>query len=319
MKSNVAGCPAVLLIAFNRPDLAARCLSAISLARPSRLYVAVDGPRPHFADDIDLVKLTQQVLTDSVDWPCDVQFRFRETNLGCRRGVVDAVDWFFESEDEGIILEDDCVAHPDFFAFCSDLLHRYRDHHRILSIGGDNSGEVQFRGPWSYGFVRHPAIWGWATWKRAWSLYDRDMKMWQSIRETPLVEMMFPEEEEKQHRASIFDRTLRGEIDTWDYQWSATCHAYDALTVMPVRNLVSNHGFRSDATHTRRQSGLAAARTAPLFPLTHPPVQLIDRSAELQVLHKVDFSGQRASTRVPSTLIAEALRRTKVRLGRKQT
>lgn len=318
MINEAVKCPAVLLIAFNRPDLVQMCLEAIAEAKPRRLYVAIDGPRPTHPDDSQLIEESRQVVTQGVHWPCEVFVRMRSENLGCRVGVVDALDWFFTREEEGIILEDDCIAHPEFFDFCAVLLERYRDNNRVLSIGGDNSGNVEFQGCWSYGFVRHPAVWGWATWRRAWMLYDRDMTKWREIRETPLVSVMFPDETEAMLRSDNFDSVLDGRIDTWDYQWSATCHTLDALTVMPAKNLISNVGFRADGTHTRKESSLASALTEPIFPLSHPPVLLIDRSAERQIVVAVDgakpgiteWSAQRLR-RLVAKMLLSVLNRTK--------
>ena len=287
----------VLLIAFRRPDLTEQVLAALRGAAPERLYVAIDGPRSEVPGEIELVHRVQDLVVAAVDWDCQIQWRIRSANLGCRRGVVDALDWFLGIESEGIILEDDCVPAPDFFPFCEQLLERYRFDFRVLSVGGDNSGEVTFAGPWSYGFVRHPAVWGWATWRRAWDLYDRDMNLWGAVRGTELVQAIFPDELERHYRSRIFDRLLdHGEPDTWDYQWSATCFLTGGLTVMPARNLVANLGFRDDATHTTASSALADAPTGSVLPLEHPPIVCVDWRAEAQVVRKVDGQTDRGST-----------------------
>ena len=97
----------ILFLIFNRPE-ATRCvLNSIRMVRPERLYVAADGPREQSSQDVATCKAAREIAT-AVDWECEVYTLFRDGNLGCRDAVSEAIDWFFEHETEGIILEDDC-------------------------------------------------------------------------------------------------------------------------------------------------------------------------------------------------------------------
>src|SRR5690348_9995051 len=96
----------ILLIVFNRPDTTARVFDAIRTARPPRLYVAADGPRDR-KGEAEICAKVRQIAT-AVDWPCQLYTLFRDQNLGCRLGPKTAIDWFFENEIGGIVLEDDC-------------------------------------------------------------------------------------------------------------------------------------------------------------------------------------------------------------------
>lgn len=173
----------VLRLTFNRPDTTAQVLEAIRDARPEQLFVASDGPRPHVANDADRVAQTRAVVERLVDWPCRIEHRYSDTNQGCRVGVSSAISWFFEHVEEGIILEDDCVPHPDFFGYCTELLERYRDDERVMSIGGSNTVELSLSDQRAtYCFVSQPLVWGWATWRNAWQDYDSDLDRWRAIR-----------------------------------------------------------------------------------------------------------------------------------------
>ncbi len=130
--------PALLFLVFNRPDTAERVLKAIKVYRPERLYVACDGPRAGRPDEEETVMKVRQLIADGVDWPCSLHTLYRDTNLGCKVAVSSALDWFFEKEESGIVLEDDCLPHPDFWGFCSELLHRYADDERVFMISGNN-------------------------------------------------------------------------------------------------------------------------------------------------------------------------------------
>ena len=129
----------VLLLIFNRPRTTKQVFEAVREAKPRSLHIAADGPRSHRQGESDLCEETR-ALVRSPDWDCTVQTLFRDHNLGCRKAVSQAISWFFENVDEGIILEDDCVPDASFFPYCSQLLARYRDDERVSMIAGSNYG-----------------------------------------------------------------------------------------------------------------------------------------------------------------------------------
>ena len=98
----------VLFILFNRPDTTKRVFAEIRIARPAKLYIAADGPRNDKPGEQALCEKTRAIITD-IDWPCQVSTLFNDVNKGCKNAVSDAITWFFSHEEEGIILEDDCV------------------------------------------------------------------------------------------------------------------------------------------------------------------------------------------------------------------
>ena len=125
----------VLFLVFNRPDTTSKVFEKIRQAKPQRLYVASDGPR--IGNDVDKEKviMTRDIAT-KVDWPCEIKTLFREKNLGCKKACSTAINWFFEYEEMGIILEDDTLPHLDFFTFCENLLVRYANDEKITAIIG---------------------------------------------------------------------------------------------------------------------------------------------------------------------------------------
>ena len=165
----------VLFLIFNRPETTIQVFSAIKKAQPNRLYIAADGPRPEYPDEVNHCKIARTIATN-VDWDCEVKTLFRDQNLGCRLAVSQAIDWFFEQEPEGIILEDDCLPNQSFFWFCKELLEKYRNETRIMHIGGTNFQFGKNRTNYSYYFSRYAHIWGWASWRREWKYYDEKLK-----------------------------------------------------------------------------------------------------------------------------------------------
>jgi len=262
----------ILFLIFDRPDLTAKVFETIRQAAPKRLYVAGDGPRDRDPVRRSEIEQARRVAT-AVDWDCEVHTLIRKDNLGCRVAVSTAIDWFFEQEEEGIILEDDCVPSPSFFRYCGELLERYRNDERIMCISGDNFQQGRTVTPYSYYFSKFNHCWGWATWRRAWAHYDRNMSGWPEFRDGDgLVAWSDGSKAHTQYWRNIFDTAAAGEIDSWAYRWTFSCWAQNGLTCLPARNLVKNIGFDERATHTKSSGGWLETLDAREldFPLSHP-------------------------------------------------
>jgi hypothetical protein len=208
---------------------------------------------------------------------------FRDENLGCGTAVSTAITWFFDHEPEGIILEDDCLPAPDFFPYCSELLERHRNDKRIMAISGTNLVPQNFRTTeFSYSFSNHNCIWGWATWRRAWDLYDFEMTDYKKVRGTGYLKNNFNSKYEADYFNWVFERTFLFPSITWDYQWEFVRRINSGLTIVPQKNLISNLGFGEDATHTKNPSDASSQLGLEKlqFPLKHPNYVLADRKAD---------------------------------------
>lgn len=240
----------VLFMVFNRPDTTRRVFETIREARPSRLYIAADGAREDKPGEKERVAEVRRIINQA-DWPCELKTLFRKTNLGSRHAVSSAITWFFEQEEQGIILEDDCLPHPDFFYFCEELLECYKDNENIAMISGTNFQMGRKRGPDSYYFSRYSNIWGWASWRRAWAQYEPDMNFWPEWKASADWKKSYPNRIERKHQEERLDRVWNQQMDTWDYQWSAVIRKHDRLIAVPNVNLIANIGFSQDSTHTK--------------------------------------------------------------------
>jgi hypothetical protein len=282
---------AVLFIIFNRPDTTRQVFEAIRQAKPPRLYVAADGPREGKLSEVERVQEARTIAT-AVDWPCKVKTLFRDKNLGCKKGVSSAITWFFEQEEQGIILEDDCLPHLDFFSFCENLLDRYFSDERIFVITGNNFQNGTLRGDASYFFSKYTHIWGWATWRRAWKHYQGDINFWPKWKASDAWKKYKPDKIERRYWQKIFDSCYSGQIDTWDYQWKASTWYKNGLTATPNVNLVSNIGFGEDATHTvSRNNKFSNMPTMELSNITHPKQVIVDIEADMFAFDNV-FGGK---------------------------
>jgi hypothetical protein len=271
---------AVLFLVYNRPDNTKQVFESIRQAKPPRLYIAADGAKDGKPSDAERVKEVRKIST-AVDWPCEVKTFFRDKNLGCKEACSQAIDWFFEQEEQGIILEDDCVPHLDFFAFCENLLDHYCNDERISVISGDNFQNMKWRGDASYYFSKYTHIWGWATWRRAWKHYQGDMNFWPDWKISNDWKKYKSDKVERKYWQKIFDRCYAGQIDTWDYPWMASIWYKKGLTAIPNVNLVSNIGFGEDATHTKDKSNkFSKIPTSKISHIIHPSQVIINIEAD---------------------------------------
>lgn len=240
----------ILFLIFNRPEKTKKVLEVLQILKPAKLYIVADGPREGNLTDISLCNDTRDLALKMIDWPCELITQFRNENVGCGKGVSDAITWFFNQVEEGIILEDDCLPDLSFFEFCSVLLNRYRDNHRIMHIGGNNFqfGQIRGDGDYYYSFFSHN--WGWATWRRAWSCFQYDLDC------QKLEILNICKETHKKNKPlswfldNRFEEIKMPQNHIWDIQWHFAIIKNKGLSITPNKNLVKNIGFGSDATHT---------------------------------------------------------------------
>jgi hypothetical protein len=297
MKDFVCTTPIVFII-FNRPEHTQRVFAEIRKIKPVKLLVIADGPRPNRGDDIEKCTIVRNII-ETIDWDCEVLKNYSHINLGCGRRPATGLDWAFSIVDEAIILEDDCLPHETFFPYCQELLQRYRDDNRIMSISGDNFQFGRRRTHDSYYLSRYTQTCGWATWQRAWKYYDFDMKLWPEVRRGQWLFDIFGSMEvvgrnnqyqfeviggkdiaEYWHR--MFDFAYDKKIDAWDFQFTFACLLQSGLHILPNINLVANIGYGPEGTHTKNAgSSLANIPVVAMeFPLQHPLFLIRDAWAD---------------------------------------
>jgi hypothetical protein len=275
----------VLFLIYNRPEKTQRVFDRLKEIKPKYLYVSADGPKINSKDDFDNCIKTREII-NRVDWNCELQTNFNQENLGCKIGVSSGINWFFKNVDEGIILEDDCIPDPSFFSFCSLLLEKYRDNNKVMHIGGVNFQDGEKRGIGSYYFSLYNHVWGWATWKKAWNLYDVDIKNYPAFIKSDIFKSLIPLKKEQKYWIKYFSQVYNHQKDTWDYQWTFTIWQNQGLSIVPNQNLVSNIGFDESATHTIFNSSLANKPTEDIGEIIHPDTMLVDINADRYTFNK---------------------------------
>jgi hypothetical protein len=280
---------AVLFVIFNRPDTTQRVFDQIRAAKPKRLYVAADAPRPGLPDE-ELLCRQARAVVNNIDWDCELKTLYKTENAGCKNGVSSAVTWFFEHEEEGIILEDDCLPANSFFKFCDTLLEKYRNDTRIRHITGCNPHQGKKWGNSTYYFSNMTHVWGWASWKRVWKDYDKNLNKYNNDEVKEQLGNIFDDPLIVESWEQIFEEVKAGKINAWGYQLDFANFFNNGLTIIPNDNLISNIGFGANATHTLDESSIYANLPVnEIDEITDPVFILPEKQADLIVLTR-DFN-----------------------------
>lgn len=269
----------ILLITFNRPEHTRRVLGEIMKQGPSDVYVFQDGARGgNESDSLRCAQVREVISTLTKGTRTRLHTYFADVNLGCGAGPMTGISWFFSQVAEGIVMEDDCLPHPDFFGYCSELLARYREDKRVMYVSSTLYDD-RWKCEASYDFSHYMITGAWASWARAWKGFDLDLDALNARRFRQHCKRLLKARAEADW---WYFKTLEIQRDTtkksyWDYQMQIHLFRHDGITIHPQRNLVSNIGFDAAGTHTLdNNEGRGDKPVYPILPLSHPASMEVD-------------------------------------------
>ncbi|MCU0440315.1 MAG: nucleotide-diphospho-sugar transferase [Raineya sp.] len=235
----------VLFLIFNRLDTTKQVFAQIRAVKPKQLFIAADGARTDKIGEKEKVEEVRRFILNNIDWDCDVKTLFRDHNLGCGTAVHEGISWFFEHVEQGVIIEDDCMPEQSFFFFCEQMLKKYKNHQQILMITGTNYLFGIQKENVDYYYSDLCAIWGWATWRRAWNLSNSKV---QNIDKQLIINKY----RNKYFARSIYNmikHTVEKKLDTWDSLWLYTFIIHNGLAITPIKNQIKNLGYNGAHAH----------------------------------------------------------------------
>ncbi len=237
----------VLFIIFSREETTLKSLESIKKYSPDKLYIAADGPRDNKPGEAELCESTRRSVLNAIDWNCEIITLFRDKNLGCTKAVSSAISWFFSKEEYGIIIEDDCIIHPDFYTLCEMMLPYYKDEKRVMLITAQNHTPDMKRAD-QIVFTDGCFIWGWASWRRAWDKMDMHMKLWPQFKFRRFVKRFG-----LLGACHVFYTWRKGYKDpehgSWDLRWYFAVLANNGLCLSPNVCLSKNVGIELGGAH----------------------------------------------------------------------
>lgn len=267
----------ILLITFNRPNHTRQVLQRILAAQPKELYVFQDGAREGNENDRIKCQEVRDVINELTSsyvakYPNFSLFTYHsQINLGCGAGPVAGITWFFKHVEQGIVMEDDCLPHPDFFGYCEELLERNKGNEQVWLINS-----TLYHDRWkceaSYGFSHYMVTGAWAAWRRTWQRFDLDLQGLNAKDVRRQVKRLTKNRTEANWWCfkTIEIQKDKSKKSYWDYQMQIHLFLNNAVTIHPSVNLISNIGFDAEGTHTHSNDGCGKRDVFPILPLRHP-------------------------------------------------
>jgi len=274
----------VLILFFNRPTLLQKVFEQVKMARPSKLYLFQDGAREGRDDDIENIQKCRDIVSN-IDWNCEVHRNYQEKNNGCDPSEYLAQKWMFETEEMGIVLEDDDVPSQSFFPFCKELLERYKDDQRINMICGMNNCGVSEHCPYDYLFSTSGSITGWASWKRVIDEWNEQIDFVDDGYTVRQFERIYKDRLQAKHFVEHCIQCNGSGIAYYEAILSGNALPQNRLNIVPQKNLISNIGNDGESTHGAANIDLLPKGIRCIFnmetheyefPLKHPPFVIED-------------------------------------------
>ena len=224
-------------------------IRSLAAAEPKLILLSVDGPRTNRLNDIELVRQTEEMVSE-ITWDAEIRTRFRESNLGLRNAVVDAVTWANNEFGKVIVLEDDVRAGPQLLDFLNYNLMKYENQRDIAHINGYNLVPNQHlsnpSGPSRMSI--YPESYAWAPGETAWSKYDDNMSWAKNVSISELTKICGSIVGALRWKQNFADAAA-GRIDTWAYRWLATIWENNFKVISPNQNISTYKGWEN-GTHT---------------------------------------------------------------------
>jgi len=261
----------ILILAWRRISVMHEIISSLRIIQPKKVYLSFDGPRLSYPSDLQEIEAVARVVKKEIDWKCTIYEQYLSTNCGTGVAVPKGINWFFETEDFGIILEDDVVVDPSFYQLASFLLDKFKTDDRIGSITASNLLHTQIPHSSSYFFSRFPYVyWGWATWKRAWSNFNTFEAAWHNIDSNKLLLNLCNTPQFSKRWHGEISRLLLDPSECWDYRWMATHWLQGQLVCTPKHSLSINKGYDNFASHTKDKNSILSQMRPMQLPIESP-------------------------------------------------
>jgi hypothetical protein len=236
----------IALFIYNRPAHTRVVLESLSRCRrldECSLKIYCDGAKRQ--EDAAAVSAAREVARE---WSTrlDAAVVERDSNLGLARSVVNGVSELCESHGRVIVIEDDFSLSPAFLDYMLSALDRYADEPNVYQICGYMFPIRHSPKPDAF-FLPLTTTWGWATWSRAWQIFDWRPADAAALRD-PEVRRRFNLNNAYPY-AEMLERKLNGENDSWGILfWWAVFRA-NGLVLHPRKSLVWNGGLDASGTH----------------------------------------------------------------------
>jgi hypothetical protein len=295
-----------------------RVLEAILTINPKDLFVFQDGPRESIEMDLLKCQEVRRIVNEMTnDKNVNVHSFFSNHNMGCGPGPAAGISWFFDNVEQGIIIEDDAIPHPDFFQYASELLVRYKNDTSVQAIGSMNVDTCRWGDGSFYFSMMNRNLCAWATWKRAWQQFNIHMDGVSRRQLSHALKSYHCGLLEREYWCDRLDEVHKDGCGgkSWDMQFFMSIWLNHGKGIIPNVNLSSNIGTVGEATHAMASGNIIDnVPTHPILPLVYPNSENVEYEADRQ-FHYLYFEPNKKNWRWYNVLYYLVNKRIKKLLG----
>lgn len=235
----------IVLFVYNRPEHTRRTIEALranTLAETSDLIIFSDAPANTLMEgSVQRVRNYIHGITGFRS----VKVIERPKNFGLARSIIEGVSHVCDAYGRVIVMEDDLLTSPYFLEFMNEALQLYEHDEKVMHVSGCMY-PIDQKIQESTFFFRVPLCWGWATWKRAWTHFHRDISIMRQFDSTMRREFDIQGTHPYWKQLEL---NKSGKIFTWFIFWYAILFLENGLTLFPSRSLVLNIGHDGTGVH----------------------------------------------------------------------
>ena len=236
----------ILLFVYNRPLHVRRSIESLlanELAKDSELYIFSDAAKDEMAQP-NINEVRQFI--HSIKGFKEIHYVERTENWGLARNIIDGVTTLVNQYGRVIVLEDDLIVAPYFLQFMNDALETYKDEENVCHIQACDFTKDPIL-PDTF-LIKWTGSWGWATWKRAWKLFNPNGQelLDELIKRKLTYRFDF---NGKYGYTRMLRNQIKGKNNSWAIRWNASLFLADKLSLNVGKSLIQNEGFDGSGTN----------------------------------------------------------------------
>ncbi len=300
----------ILVLCFARVDTLRQTLESIWRQPHGAIYISCDGPVAAYERECAEVR---DYITQLLKMGVIQNLRLSEENEGTLIGVSKGIDWFFDQERIGIILEDDLVLEPRLLE-AVEISSTYLTDDNVVSVGLHNRVPAKFISNNDQIVRRSKFVisCGWVTTREQWN--DRvksfhDVSFWRLF--ATMIEAIGPSAATYHLWFYMLERRQeKNDVRkcNWDNLWQVNCFMKSKTNAVFNRNLITNIGDGEGATHTA-----GVSLHAEIIPITEAEFKSLDPWKLPRDIDKLADSYFMRGRKISTILLEKA--RIRTRLG----
>lgn len=239
----------IVLFTYSRADHTCDVVESLlknKEAAESDLYIFSDGPKTEAKREA--VEENRKYI-HSITGFKSIHIVEREKNWGLANSLIAGITDVINRYGRVIVVEDDLILSSYFLQYMNEALEKYEGEDKIGAISAYHPiQDVDL--PETF-FLRYFHCWGWATWKRAWELFNPDAR--DLLRRIRWKTKKFNIDGGRNNYGMLYCQKV-GLVDSWYIRLYASLFLAEKLTLYPKQSLASNHGLDGTGTHSKDAS-----------------------------------------------------------------